>query len=363
LIAALVELRERQGIDLAVIDSLASFLPGRTENLAAVMMECLLLLRRLTECGLGVLLLHHPRKGAVLGGQAARGSGALTAFVDILIEMYWYSEPESSDRRRRLHAYARDEATRRHLVIELNAEGNDYRVHEAAEDEASSDVWQGLEIVLEEAVQKLTRQGILEQWPDDIPKPNEATVWRRLQRAVANGLVLKEGTGRKRAPFRYWLPGTEDKLMPPPEAGPEAMHAWNRRIMEDFLEGLTDRRPLSSQPPTTGTPAGQDRQTLVVPTAGAKDQPSTEANVGDPRVDGAKVDIVRPAAPVVAMPSNKADGSQAPSAPVPTPAPVPVLKSVKRKAAPPQAAPKPPPAPAEPSVEAERLRSRRWPQG
>jgi hypothetical protein len=36
---------------------------------------------------MSVLLVHHPRKGKTLAGQAARGSGALPSFVDILIEM------------------------------------------------------------------------------------------------------------------------------------------------------------------------------------------------------------------------------------------------------------------------------------
>ena len=53
----------------------------------------------------------HPRKGASPAGQAARGSGALAAFVDVLVEMYWYGEPQTSDRRRRLLAFSRHEET------------------------------------------------------------------------------------------------------------------------------------------------------------------------------------------------------------------------------------------------------------
>src|SRR5205085_975835 len=69
----LAELQSEQGINLVVIDPLAAFLPGRGESDAGVMLELLMPLQRLTALGMSVLVLHHPRKGATLAGQAARG--------------------------------------------------------------------------------------------------------------------------------------------------------------------------------------------------------------------------------------------------------------------------------------------------
>src|SRR5262249_13169154 len=43
-------------------------------------------------------------------------SGALAAFVDILIEMHWYAAPDEPDRRRRLLAWSRHDATPRQLL-------------------------------------------------------------------------------------------------------------------------------------------------------------------------------------------------------------------------------------------------------
>jgi hypothetical protein len=57
-----------------VIDTLATFLPLRTENNAALILEALQPLQRLTTLGVGVLVNHHPRKGESLPGRAARGS-------------------------------------------------------------------------------------------------------------------------------------------------------------------------------------------------------------------------------------------------------------------------------------------------
>src|SRR5262245_27923009 len=111
--------KEDHGLDLLVIDTLASFLPGRDENSAGVMLSALLPLQRLTAAGLAVLVLHHPRKGEFLAGQAARGSGALAGYVDIVVEMHCANRADPDDRRRVLRAFSRHEETPRQLVIEL----------------------------------------------------------------------------------------------------------------------------------------------------------------------------------------------------------------------------------------------------
>ena len=68
-----------------IVDPLAHFL--RAENEARTILELLLPLRTLTARGMAVLLLHHPKKGHALPGQAGRGHGALLGHVDNSIEM------------------------------------------------------------------------------------------------------------------------------------------------------------------------------------------------------------------------------------------------------------------------------------
>ncbi|HEV3444326.1 MAG TPA: AAA family ATPase, partial [Gemmataceae bacterium] len=241
LIEALLVLHGQVGIDLVVIDPLASFLPGRNENLAGAMLENLMPLQQLTARGLSVLLIHHPRKGASPAGQAARGSGALAAFVDVLVEMYWYGEPQTSDRRRRLLAFSRHEETCRNLVVALNPEGTEYTALPVEEDEEFSSHWSVLQMVLEDASQRLNCRQIVKQWPRDYPVPDEVTLWRVLQRGVATGRLLREGRGRRNDPFRYWLPGCEDNFPPPSEAGMEALREWNERNFRRVVENLNKR--------------------------------------------------------------------------------------------------------------------------
>jgi hypothetical protein len=170
------ELHRQHGLALVVIDSIGELLPAGAERGAGAMLEALLPLRRLTEAGVAVLLLHHPRKGACADGQAARGSGALAAFVDVLVEMHWYTRGAEADRRRRLVGWSRLEGTPRQLVIELNAEGTDYLAHgDFAEDEYGPG-WEALRAVLGHAPDKLTREEILRAWPEGEGAPSRVAL-------------------------------------------------------------------------------------------------------------------------------------------------------------------------------------------
>jgi hypothetical protein len=91
----------------------------------------------------------HPAKGKLLAGQAARGSGALSSFVDIILEMSWFTRATGQDRLRRLRAFSSHSDTPRHLVVELTADANDYIAHTQVDEEDFDDDWQGALAVLQ----------------------------------------------------------------------------------------------------------------------------------------------------------------------------------------------------------------------
>src|SRR6185436_12753895 len=128
LVASLEALHCQERLDLVVIDPLATLLPGYAETSAPKLLDCLLPLQALANLGPAVWLMHHPNKGKRADGQAARGSGALPGFADIVMEMSCYRRARSRDRRRRICAYSRYPETPRHVIIELNADGSDYLV-------------------------------------------------------------------------------------------------------------------------------------------------------------------------------------------------------------------------------------------
>jgi hypothetical protein len=211
-----------------VIDPLAAFLPGPDENNAATVLAALGPLQRLTAAGVAVLLLHHPRKA---DGEP-RGSGALPGFADILIELGGPPPGAPDDRRRRLRAASRFRETPAERRIELSADGTDYAVTADGEVESFAEGWAVLRLVLEDARRKLTRREVRAQWPEDYAAPSLTVLWRWLERAVAAGLAARSGSGRRRDPFRYWLPGREAELY-------------------DDLAGLEELPPLEPLEPLT----------------------------------------------------------------------------------------------------------------
>src|SRR5207245_8098844 len=104
LVAGLEALHRQQGLDLVIMDTLAALLPGHAEMSAPKLLDCLLPLQALASRGPAVWLLHHPAKGKRADGQAARGSGALSGFADIIMEMTCFHRARSRDRRRRIRA-------------------------------------------------------------------------------------------------------------------------------------------------------------------------------------------------------------------------------------------------------------------
>jgi hypothetical protein len=225
LLARIVRLHEEKPIALLVIDSLSNLSPMRTENDAVQMLRPLKPLRQLTEEGVCVLIAHHPKKGTTLPGQAARGSGALAGFVDIIVEMDAVSR-RPDDRRRLLRAFSRHSATPPSLVIEWTADGTDYNSLGASAELCFEQGWPVLHAVLEQSERSLTRRDILCRWPESALAPAKLTLWKWLGRAVAERRVLRSGLGTRRDPFQYELPGMVEK--------------WQREFLESFEKQLEE---------------------------------------------------------------------------------------------------------------------------
>jgi hypothetical protein len=206
-----VELKRERGTDLVVFDSLARFLPGSTENNAGVVTDALAPFLGLADAGLAVWLLHHPSKGEPALGQAARGSGALMASVDVILEMR-HPGGDPFTRRRKLYGWSRYEDTPRQLAIELSEDGLRYeRLADGSAD--GPDPQAVVRSVLESAAGPLTQQEIQAAWPATAARPHEGTLWRWLDRAVELGLVQRVGKGTKTEPYRYGVGGDPERQL------------------------------------------------------------------------------------------------------------------------------------------------------
>jgi hypothetical protein len=226
-------LHRREALELVVIDALAALLPGYAETCAPKLLDCLLPVQALAAAGPAVWLLHHPAKAKRIDGQSARGSGALSGLADILMEMSCVRRARSRDRRRRICAYSRYDETPRHKIIELDAAGADYLVRNDTAGTPVVGVWPEVHYILEHTDKKLTLHAILEQWPAaEHDPPERSTLSRWLKRAVQQGLVLREGTGYRDDPHRYWLSESELYLWPGRNAPYEEQQAWRLRCFE-----------------------------------------------------------------------------------------------------------------------------------
>src|SRR5260370_31889777 len=206
LIAQLLDLKARRGVDLVVVDTLSRFLPLRCENSTESMQQALAPLTSLAEHGLATLLNHHPSKGHAAPGQAARGSIALPAFADILLELHPFAPGLSGDRRRLLLGFSRNDETPPSLAIELNEAGTAMSILREQPESDIPEFWPELSVVLEDAGEPLTRMRLLDRWPEDLPRPSLRTLLNWLNTACEKNLVARAGTGRANDPLEYGLP-------------------------------------------------------------------------------------------------------------------------------------------------------------
>jgi KaiC/GvpD/RAD55 family RecA-like ATPase len=188
------------GFDLVVIDSWQAVNPCQDENDAADTMAALAPLSQLSEAGAAVLLVHHPKKGDAGQGQASRGSGALTGWVDTIVELRRFSTSDNRDRRRVLQAYGRFDETPDQVVVELTDDG--YTCVGTAGDAKQSDRLEVIAEILDSDWR--TREDIRDRWPvETIPKPGTSTLRTDLNAGFEAGKWERQGKGRKGDPFVY----------------------------------------------------------------------------------------------------------------------------------------------------------------
>jgi hypothetical protein len=200
----LVGLVKARGFAAVVFDTISSVWPVEKENDASAVIAALMPLHRLCEAGVAVLLIHHPRKGDGTEGQASRGSGALTGFVDIIMELRRYAPEDSEDRRRTLTAYSRFSETPTEAVIELTDAG--YQKVGTKIDAKRADRLEVIGDLLPKAAPGMTAEELRPLWPTDgPPKPSLRTLRVDLKRGIQLGLWRPTGKGAKGDPLRYWV--------------------------------------------------------------------------------------------------------------------------------------------------------------
>lgn len=191
-----VEAAERIGESgLVIVDTLADFagLPADSENAAGAVQSAVRPLQEIAGEGHAVLVIAHQRKAAGDHGDAVRGSNALTAAVDIVLELE--RAPALSPDGRVIKADSRYASTPRELVVVRGDDGYEAR-GELAGALADTQRERVLEMLgeLGEATAEDIGQAL------EISKP---TAQRRLNALRSAGRVTRRGAGTKGDPFLW----------------------------------------------------------------------------------------------------------------------------------------------------------------
>jgi hypothetical protein len=189
--------------DLVVLDTISKLWPVRDENDAAQVENALLPLYRLTDTDSAVLMYHHMRKSDGAQATASRGSGALTAFVETIVEMRRFDVGSKDDTRRVLTAIGRYRETRAELVINLQP-GRGYvplgdREEVAAEEGEPRNPTEAVYKVL-----PITEPGVSQT---DLMKTlgmAKKTLTPILNKGVQNGTIRMQGAAKKGSQLLYW---------------------------------------------------------------------------------------------------------------------------------------------------------------
>lgn len=194
---------DTKGFNVVVFDTLASLWPVRDENDAGQVCEAFLPIQGLGD-GVSKLLVHHLKKSDGREGTGSRGSGALTAAVDVILELRRASPDNQQDRQRILRGYGRWDNVLDEVMIELNEDGNGYSSKGDRVQAEKGRIFDNLFSILPKGPPGMTDKEIIDAWPNN-HRPRRALLLDVLRDAAGKKLV-RDGAGKKGAPFRYRQP-------------------------------------------------------------------------------------------------------------------------------------------------------------
>lgn len=199
--------------DVIVFDTISCFAPWRDENASAEVEAAVRPLNRLLEeADAAVMLVHHFGKAGGSEGRAARGSTALTAAADILLELRRLNPKDTSDRRRLLSGYGRFDEIPEQVVVALAPDGSGYLAEGDRVEVAGRELRALISETLPASPPGCTADELHVKMAPNT-RPRRGDVMKALQAGANSGAWSRAGTGKKGDPFRFWM-GERDSDQP-----------------------------------------------------------------------------------------------------------------------------------------------------
>jgi len=212
-IKAITEQVEKHQFDLVVFDTLSKMWPTREENDAGQVEEALMPLWNISNAGTAILLVHHMRKSEGQQFVGARGSGGLSAFVELLIE-FRRSTDNPKDPKRILQAVGRYAATPLKLLCELQ-HGKYVGLgdpDDAIPDERQSQgpIWKNdlMKCLEETGAEWMTCEAVVKALAEKRQEKAKkvSDVRDVLDKWINGGELERQGEGKKGDPYLYRIP-------------------------------------------------------------------------------------------------------------------------------------------------------------
>lgn len=183
---------KKENIDLIIVDTLSAFWPVQNENDASNVHSALLPINALTESNIGVLLVHHHRKGGGDQGQAARGSGVLGSAVDVMVD-FERMNGEATTTQRKLTTYSRFEETPKQIVLDFI--DNTYITLGTPAEVNKTEKLNKILTIFDDYPNGVTIQGIFDNWDSELlgPRPNKRTLQRYVSELVEKFQLRTKG--------------------------------------------------------------------------------------------------------------------------------------------------------------------------
>jgi hypothetical protein len=184
-----------------ILDTLSSLWPVRKENDACEVQAALMPLQDAIGTA-ACLLNHHNRKSDGEEGTAARGSGALCAIADTIVEMRRYNAADKKCCKRVLTCLGRHHETPRELVIELQIGG--YLALGDRQETNRRQLEQMIKDRLPQEPPGVTVKELEADWREGKTEcPRHTTLLDVLHHGAEAGLWVRTGEGRKGDPYRF----------------------------------------------------------------------------------------------------------------------------------------------------------------